>query len=353
MQRLTCALLVALAAGCTKDTASDVTTATASAGDDSASIDDSASASDSGSASADDDDDGGSDDGSSGPAGSSDGADSSSGEVGECGAEGQCGAPAPIGWFGPAIFARVLDVAPPPDCPAAFGAAGPTVLEGWNDPGPAVCECECSLSADLACSSSVYSYSNASCSQGGYYSPVTTGCTNFDISGGVYFYSYVQNFPTCMQQSNDFLPPAQWDASIRSCKLEAEPTVACGDGGVCLPIVPEGFEPAMCIYADGDQACPPGAYSNKLSFFSNYEDTRACSSCSCGAAPSTCQPMQVYEQPDCEGLPVTEVMPNGSCTPATGASVAQAIDESSCPVTSAAEPMGAIAPIGPFTFCCA
>lgn len=69
----------------------------------------------------------------------------------ECGGSGTCGAVAPTGWFGPLVYARVENGVPPPSCPAEVGNAGPTVVDGFVDPGPAVCECSCSPESPLNC----------------------------------------------------------------------------------------------------------------------------------------------------------------------------------------------------------
>lgn len=289
-------------------------------------------------------------------AGTSEGAGTSDGGDAECGPAAACGELAPVGWFGPAIYARVVGGGAMPDCPDAFSALGPSVLEGWNDPGPAICECSCELSTPLNCSSYAYSHNSASCNTYNLYTPVTTMCANANLTGWTQFYSNPQNFPTCMQESSETFPPPAWDAQIRSCKL-ADDTAgqACGDGGTCLPTAPEGFEAGLCIYKDGDQECPAGAYANKSVFYANVEDTRECSNCSCGSASATCTaPLQVFEGPDCEGVPLAEIAPNSACTQVTGGSVAMAgDDDGGCPVSSPAEPAGAIVPSGPFTFCCA
>jgi hypothetical protein len=68
-----------------------------------------------------------------------------------CGGEGTCGAAAPLGWFGPLVYARVEGGAIPPSCPAEVGDPGPTVVDGFIDPGPAVCECQCQPTMPLNC----------------------------------------------------------------------------------------------------------------------------------------------------------------------------------------------------------
>lgn len=352
MKRLACCLLgSALAPSCTQTPADDPSTDTGSGADDS-----DASASLSGdastSATADDSTGANSSADASTSAGSTAADDATESGDPECGVGAQCADAAPAGWFGPAIYARTPDGVMAPECPAEFNAPGPSVLEGWSEPGPALCECECELSSPLNCTAYTYTHANASCNSFTQYTPVTTTCTNATITNWSNFYSYAQNVPMCMETSSEVLPSAQWDAAIRSCKVD-DAGLACGDGGTCTPVAPEGFEAAMCVYKDGDNECPAGAYSNKLLFYSNFEDTRECSNCSCGAVQATCSaPMLVFEEPDCAGEPVGEVAPGGACVQISGASIAMDTDTGGCSVSDPSVPMGAAAPIGPFTFCC-
>lgn len=290
-------------------------------------------------------------------AGSSSVGDSSAGsETGdpECGPASVCNEPAPSGWFGPAVFARVTEGEDAPACPAEYPEAGPTVLEGYADPGPAICSCECDLSMAQSCSSYVYGHSTASCNTYNVYSATSENCTNVALTNYAQFYAYLQNNPFCMQNKSEEFPPVQWDASITSCKLPVTAT-ACGDGGVCTPLPGGDFEAPVCIYKQGDEACPAGVYDTKVSFYTGVEDTRECTNCTCGTVQPNCNnlTLDLYNGTDCAGLPTNSLTANGACESAAAGSVAvpPAADDG-CPVQTAPEPMGSIAPVGEFTFCC-
>ncbi|MBK6917357.1 MAG: hypothetical protein IPH07_08160 [Deltaproteobacteria bacterium] len=272
---------------------------------------------------------------------------------GECGAQAACSAPAPSGWFGPTIYARVTEAGDLPACPAEYAEPGPTVLEGYHDPGPALCDCECDYGVAPSCYGYKYSHTTAACNSYLDYAQVSETCMNTNVAGFASFYAYLQNSPSCMQNKVEEIPPVEWDATVRSCKLQG-PATSCEEGaGVCTPLPPSDFEANLCVYKQGDEACPPGEYSVKRSYYSNIEDSRDCSSCSCGAAVATCEAvMEVYADLDCAG-DVASAVPNNACTPATGSSVAMALDTGlGCTVASAPEATGEVAPTGQFTFCC-
>ena len=62
----------------------------------------------------------------------------------------------------------------------------------------------------------------------------------------------------------------------------------------------------------------------------------------------------VFGGPDCAGEPIAYIASDNVCTAAVGQSIAGTYNsQNPCPVTQAPVAQGAIAPTGPFTFCCA
>ncbi len=282
------------------------------------------------------------------------GADSTTGDP-SC--QGTCAAPAPDGWFGPTIYARLADVTSLPACPAEYPNPGPTLLEGFHDPGPAQCDCSCTLMAGAPCSAQVRMY-NGGCA--GYWAnqqPAGETCTNYAlVNRGARIYSYNYGNPgSCQKEDTEFVPPVAWDGAIRTCRVPETP-LSCNDGaGVCLPAAPEGFESTWCIYKDGDAECPGGDFGNKFVFHTNAMDSRECTSCACGTAGTSCNDgvVQLFDDADCEGMPAQELPLNGSCQVLNALSFAGSFsDGPPCPVTTMPEPMGEVAAVGPFTFCC-
>jgi hypothetical protein len=80
----------------------------------------------------------------------------------ECPAEHQCVTAVPDDWFGPIAVHMGEEDETPPECPESFPNTGPTMLSGYTDPGPAVCECECLLDVASSCYSYAYDM-DASC----------------------------------------------------------------------------------------------------------------------------------------------------------------------------------------------
>jgi len=331
-----------------------------------------------------------------------------------CGDAGTCGAVAPTGWFGPLVYARVEAGATPPACPPEVGNPGPTVVDGFVDPGPAVCDCDCSPSAPLNCngylvedgggpndtgafivdpdptgdgddgyyggstdggyyggSTGGYYYGTTigygSATEGGYYgtggdycggyygNTVSESCSNVVIDGLVRFsvfdeYYYYGGGNMCEESESEVIPPFAWAASIATCRIPD--TAPLCDDGVCLPAIPEGFESKWCIYQQGDLDCPAG-FAEKSMFWSDVEDTRGCSNCQCGALAS-CEDaeLMIYEGEDCAGEPVAVLTDSSTCTEVTGQSMVADFGGEDCPVTEASAPQGSIEPTGPFTFCC-
>jgi hypothetical protein len=269
----------------------------------------------------------------------------------ECGAGIECGVAAPDGWFGPMIIARVDGETEQPACPDGY-LAGPVVLDGFVDPGPAECTCECELSASN-CYAYAYAYSNAACTVGGIYTPLTETCSNAPFTGGAVVYSGQQMSPTCTSQTFESFPPALWESTVASCKL-ADTSSACNGNGVCQPIPPDEFEANTCIYQQGDVGCPAGAFNTKRLYSTGVDDNRECGACNCGVPATNCTGnMQVFADADCPGAPTAVIPSNSSCGVATGVAVAMDYgNNNTCPVSSQPQPSGSISPIGAFTFCC-
>ncbi len=357
-----------------------------------------------------------------------------------------CGSEPPDGWFGPVVYARLAPGEEAPACPPEVAEPGPTLLDGFVDPGPAVCSCSCEnpvaqdCSADMTMTwvdgyygattgyygattgyygattgyygasgyvgesgyvtgggsvsggyygtgggtdggyggSSGGAYYGGS-TGGGYYGGTTDGyygtgggcyggyalitetCLNIAVDGEIRFRAFGGYetdggyYGACEKQESADIPVTEWAATITTCRLP-EDTPGCEGGDICIPAAPAGFEQKWCLYRDGDAECPSADYPNKTVFWSNVDDTRACTDCSCGVATNSCEDAEllVFGEADCAGEPLA-VLPSadGCVDVAMGQSVVGDFgSEAACPVTEAPEPEGSIAPSGPFTFCC-
>lgn len=326
-----------------------------------------------------------------------------------------CSAEPEDGWFGPVVYARVAPGEAGPECPPAAPEPGPTLVNGFVDPGPAICECSCEAPPAQSCSAYAIStyegyygtegyygevggfidyggtdggYYGGSdgggyyggttgggyyggTSDGGYYggnncwgnyTQVSATCTNLTIDGQIRFRSYDDYYygggggGACMKTEVAEIPVTEWAETITTCRLP-DYTPGCEGGEVCIPEAPAGFEQKWCLYRDGDHECTTAEFPNKTTFWSGTDDTRDCTNCACGAVASACEEAEllVFGAPDCEGEPIAVLPAGGQCTEVPmGMSIAGDFgSEAACPVSSDSEPEGSVAPSGPFTFCCA
>jgi hypothetical protein len=83
------------------------------------------------------------------------------------------------------------------------------------------------------------------------------------------------------------VPAASGGAAVQACGGASTTHQGCGVGDVCAP---GAFAPfgTMCISAPGDQACPNTYFADKRSYYNNFQDTRACSDCTCSNPVSHC-----------------------------------------------------------------
>ncbi len=280
--------------------------------------------------------------------------------TGDSGCAGTCVAAVPDGWFGPTVHARLAAGAATPPCPDDYPTPGPTLVEGFNEPGPAQCDCSCTLMAGSPCTATLtfhtddcegYAYGMDSVSLGPECNPtpIVNELSSVEL--------YAGNGGSCQKEDTEFVPPISWDATIQTCRLPEETPLACNDGAsVCLPAAPEGFENKWCIYKQGEVECPVADFTEKLVFHTNAEDTRDCSSCSCSSPGGSCSEgtLQLFDEPDCAGEATQEVVLSADlCQVLNAASFAADFGgEQACSVTTAPVASGSATPVGPFTFCC-
>lgn len=90
-----------------------------------------------------------------------------------------CSAEPEQGWFGPVTYARTAPSEPQPACPIEAAEPGPTLLDGFVDPGPAICSCACDAPKPKNC----YAYAFGG---GGGYSDTGYVETGGDYGSGGY-----------------------------------------------------------------------------------------------------------------------------------------------------------------------
>ena len=259
----------------------------------------------------------------------------------------------PDDWYGPvAVHMGDPDEAAV-ECPESYPGSGLSMLSGYTDPGPAVCDCTCSLDVTSSCYSYAYDM-DASCSSYESFYQIMGDCAPMPLDGGVYFYMYLQGTPTCHSEVTENIPEPIWESKVTTCR-DAEPGAEC-DGGTCMPVAPEGFETGLCIYREGSHNCPAdGDFTVHYTNHSGVDDTRSCSYCGCGSGTASCTgSLDVYQSNDCTGAVQTSGALN-VCTAGVSGGQSVAINftgDGGCPVATPPEAQGEIATAGEFTYCC-
>src|SRR5262249_39641412 len=135
-------------------------------------------------------------------------------------------------------------------------------------------------------------------------------------------------------------------------------------GKACRPKPPAPFASHLCVSKPGDVACPTGSvYSDRQVFYTDLNDSRGCSDCTCGAASGgSCQiTIHLFSDP-AQGVCSSEEVSflAGQCQNLSGNPgvygrtdvVTQAPAGGSCPVTGGGMATGTAVPESPRTFCC-
>lgn len=158
------------------------------------------------------------------------------------------------------------------------------------------------------------------------------------------------------------LPEPGWTNLLRACG-GAPDAGACGEAGTCLPTPGNPLAPGVCIWTLGDRPCPAGPYALRNVFYEDYDDVRACTTCSCGdASGASCHAIvEVHANLECSNLrasiddPVAgscyDIDDGGSYAPRSGRMIVYDTEGGGCP-PAGGEAVGSAVPAVPNTFCC-
>ena len=270
----------------------------------------------------------------------------------------RCVPSVPDGWSGPfALFSGTAG-AVVPDCDGAYPSDAGT-FHGELDPGEVTCNCECDPATGIVCtgdtslcfgSGSSFCFSLCTSSTAG---PGPGECVSVPTSG-----THVQvRHPTpsshgsCSAREAHSLSPPEWGTVARACGGTSLGG-GCGEDEACAPPLPSSFED-LCIARAGDVACPAATYPEKRLFHEGFEDTRTCSSCSCGGATSQCGGAVSFVNDSTAGACSILVRNVSSCGEHGGATKASYSPSPSgtCPPSSSSL-SGEVTTSGTTTFCC-
>jgi len=195
----------------------------------------------------------------------------------------RCVEPAPEGWQGPLMLAAGVNA--PPAC---SGALSEEALAGGANLTASAASCSSCSCSPGSCSYTwfVHDSTDTSCSASVTGTGDASGCTLFEdaaASKRVRLKGTGASACTPSSQSPS-VPDASFGLRVRACQpgaaLEAQ---GCGGGQLCMPRGAAPYDSDTCILQAGEHACPAGVYSLRSVFYTDIDDSRGCSDCSCGA----------------------------------------------------------------------
>jgi hypothetical protein len=159
---------------------------------------------------------------------------------------------------------------------------------------------------------------------------------------------------SCMTTGGSPIAPDDWGLDVHACPAIKD--TSCAGGGTCIESAPA--DAAICIWRLGTDPCPP-AWPNPIQAYASAEETRGCTSCTCGPTTCTGGHYTAIDDLACDPASVNKVTINSTnCTAAN--MIFDGATASLQPVTAAVNPVACSggAPTGEFTpqdpriFCC-
>jgi hypothetical protein len=274
-----------------------------------------------------------------------------------------CTPAVPAGWQGPSVL--YTGASPPPGCGIFWTESALTAGMGVTAP-PATCSaCTCGVPTGEGCATSaiVEIAQNPTCTSGLLNTAPLGACIEVgEVEAlGVRAGPLPATGGTCKAAGG--APTVKPPTFAMQAALCAPETTGGGcTAGVCIPQVPTGYGSGVCIYQDGDVACPTGPYAQKTLLYSGFADDRSCSACACGAPSGGTCPASVllFEyMPPFAGcaFPGPSLAANGTCV-ATGIEVGGfTLELGGAPsgggcAASGGSPIGTTTATMPTTVCC-
>lgn len=270
-----------------------------------------------------------------------------------------CAGAPPVDWNGPVMRAHGAMTDTLAECAAETEARhvyGELLAEGD-------CTCSCGAASNVVCSNgSVQSREGTSaveclqlCSAGPACSvslPPTT-CQSITSLTGDAIRINVGNISsaTCSAATTtDSIDEARFEEQSRYCSTTTETELSCGGQDLCVAKGPEGFAPEMCIFREGDHACPEsGPYTERFVEYQGIDDQRSCNACGCQAPSGSCGGSVVISDGTC--APITTATGGCMLNLNTYQTATYTPGAHSCTPTGGGV-SGAATATGPVTFCC-
>jgi hypothetical protein len=233
----------------------------------------------------------------------------------------ECKPDAPTDWSGP-IALRTAQSGTP-SCEGDFAAVA---FEAGQSPegAPASCSaCSCTPAA-VGCAAFVDFVTGTAAACGGTTCPtsVNGSCTEIMpacIAGQTTAYLSTQVTPpagSCSASTQTATKvDVSWSRRVVGCNATRTPHGGCSGDRLCLPktVPATPFEPSLCIWRDGDHACPAETFTDKRLYWKGADDTRTCSACSC-SGPNCSYRWRVYNAADTAcASPILDLASAGQC----------------------------------------
>jgi hypothetical protein len=281
---------------------------------------------------------------------------------------GACAPSVPGGWTGP--FELYAGSSPSPMCGASF-AGGTLDANAGLVAQPAACACTCDVAKGVQCSAPTTTFyaSSTTCPLSSCFavSLLDRACTTVDVTTacllgvGGSFVSVPAPAPSlgsCTPVATVASPSLVWATNVRACGASVAPARAdCAAGNVCVPVPSSPFQASVCIEQTGDVACPLTGYTAKYVYYGGVDDTRTCSTCSCGPVlGASCTGSITQFQSTDGGCTTAQTIYNLplACAPLQQPSdllLTLTASGGACKATPSA-PTGSATPTMPMTFCC-
>ncbi len=279
------------------------------------------------------------------------GSGASAGAAGSAGAGGStscdCVAPPPPAWTGPVLLAEVGPTGSLPGCPTDLPTQQ-TFNRTLTVPATS-CDCECSTPS-VFCGAFRIRESGSLCPAGGTSAGLLAQgeCITMSASGIFRLDAPNPVLGMCTAMPTVDTPAPTWQSTAVAC---GGATNTCATG-VCVP--QSGSFDRLCIHRNGDEACPAGGYTERSVFYGGFDDTRGCSTCTCGTATGSCSGRVDLKTGSCTGT-IVDSAASGACTSGsvspTHAVLASFASSGSCQ-ESTVTATGTVAERDPVTFCC-
>ncbi len=217
---------------------------------------------------------------------------------------GECVANAPSEWHGPAALQRTSAAEDEPTCVDSHPIALASFVSDLVAQ-PATCGCDCGVAEGMTCETAkARVYAEAACN-GTLLDIFDIGlsCTNgLELVQGFWQVSFDPPDGGGCDAQPDFEVPALDFTRWTLCGA-AEVDGDCDVGESCAPSAGAVFEDTLCVWHEGDLACPGSVYTERTLVYESITDDRECGECSCGAPTGICTGGQVdlNYAPNCPG----------------------------------------------------